>query len=156
MIVSPRAAQVQATSSGLRVIVTVFNVPDWVMGQEGGVIVTSDSDISLYRTIIVPYADSFYTTFQFGPDEVAVGEPISACAYINEDLNECGYTTNSEYKKPERVNIYLQGSGAGPNEFPSDLDGSGSVVGRYYEGFDWRGVCNNPLVRQQGITQPCE
>ena len=76
--------------------------------------------------------------------------------YINEDLDECGYTTNSEYKKPGPVNIYLQGSGAGPNEYPPDLDGSGPLVGRYYEGFDWRVVCNNPLVRQQGITQSCE
>jgi hypothetical protein len=26
---------------------------------------------------------------------------------------------------------------------------------RYYEGFDWLGVCNNPLVRNY-ITQPCD
>jgi hypothetical protein len=26
---------------------------------------------------------------------------------------------------------------------------------RYYEGFDWLGVCNNPLVRNY-VTQPCD
>ena len=26
---------------------------------------------------------------------------------------------------------------------------------RYYEGFDWRGVCNNPVVRNY-ITQQCD
>lgn len=146
-------------NSGLRVIVTVENVPAYVVGEEAGITITSADDISVYRAVMIPVASSFFTELQFAPGDVSLGEPISACVYINNELNACGQTANSEEKKPELVDIYLQGSGAGPNESPPDRDGSGPAaaadIGRYYEGFDWQGVCMNPLVRNY-ISQPCE
>ena len=119
MIVSPLAAQVQASNSGLRVIVYVHNVPSWIVGQEAGMTVTSNSDISLHRAVIIPDASSFYTQLRFGSGEVAVGEKISGCVYISENLNYCSYTWNSKNSKPERIDIYLPRSNN--NNFDSTL-----------------------------------
>ncbi len=39
---------------------------------------------------------SFFVKMQFGRGDVAVGEGVSGCVYINEQLNECGWATNSD------------------------------------------------------------
>jgi hypothetical protein len=94
IIVSPLAAQ--ATQSGLKVIVYVYNVPGYVFGQEAGITVTSEGDMEVYRGVEVPVSDSFFVKMQFGRGDVAVGEGVSGCVYINEQLNECGWATNSD------------------------------------------------------------
>jgi DNA-binding beta-propeller fold protein YncE len=101
---------VQAHGS-LRVIVTVENVPSNIVGQEVWIRVTSGID-AIEIPVIVPDADSFYTELQFETSEVDAGEPISGCVNFNEDLDfeECGYTTYSEDKRPELVDIYLRDS----------------------------------------------
>ena len=58
MIVSLLAAQVQASNSGLRLVVTVENVPSYVVGEEAGITVTTASDMAIYRAVIIPDADS--------------------------------------------------------------------------------------------------
>ena len=100
--------QALATNSGLKVVVTVENVPRSAVGETAGVTVTSASDQSIFRAVIVPDAESFFTTLQFAPGEVSVGETVAACVHIdNTGLEGCGRTVNSEAKAPENIFIRL-------------------------------------------------
>jgi hypothetical protein len=107
MICPIMAAQVQATNRGLRVFVYVHNVPSYVFGQEVGVTVASENDVSIYRAVIIPGAENFFTKMQFDKHDVGVGESVSGCVFINDRLNECAYTTNGRGKQAERIDIYL-------------------------------------------------
>ena len=113
MISSLLNNNVYATNKGLRVIVTVENVPSSVFGQTAEVTVSSNSDARVHQTVTIPNQNAFFTELQFGSGEVAVGEGFSACVFISSDLNECASGTNGEQKAPEHVTIFLPNNNNG-------------------------------------------
>lgn len=118
--------QALATNSGLKVVVTVENVPRSAVGETAGVTVTSASDQSIFRAVIVPDAESFFTTLQFAPGEVSVGETVAACVHIdNTGLEGCGKTVNSEASQPE--NIFIRLDNRNTNDNIDSGSGSGSA-----------------------------
>jgi hypothetical protein len=94
-------------SSGLRVFVYVHNAGEYI-GKEASVTVNTSQDYDKYKEVIVPQAD-FYVEFQYDEGVVAVGDEIAGCANIyGTNVDGCASTWNSEDKKPERIDIYLE------------------------------------------------
>jgi hypothetical protein len=108
VLVFTNASQaVIASSSGLKVYVYVHGAASNAVGNSADVTVTSSQGFSLFRSVTVPQAN-FYVLFTFDAGEVDVGERVVGCVQI-ESTNQdgCGETHNSEDKRPERIDIYL-------------------------------------------------
>jgi hypothetical protein len=134
VLVFANASQaVNASSSGLKVYVYVYGAANNAVGNSAGVTVTSSQGFSLYRSVTVPQAN-FYALFTFAAGEVDVGDRVVGCVQIeNTNQDGCGETHNSENKRPERIDIYLnsgntnnQGGSSSSSSSSSANDGSSS------------------------------
>ena len=126
MIASTPAAQVQASNSELRVIVTVAKVPDYAVEMEPYITLTKYNQVYAERTVIVPDANSFYSELKFGKYIVEDGESFNACVHIIPELNRFALGYNNEKKAPEEVSIWLTGGNYGGGSSSSNSSSSSS------------------------------
>ena len=134
VLVFANASQsINASSTGLKVYVYVHGAANNAVGNSAGITVTSSQGFSIYQSVTVPQAN-FYVLFTFAAGEVDVGDRVVGCVQI-ESTNQdgCGETHNSEDKRPERIDIYLncgninnQGGSSSSSSSSSANDGSAS------------------------------
>jgi hypothetical protein len=120
---------------------TYYDTSDWVYDddvEERGI-----NAQPLERILILPYS-------------LQSDQQIEVCLQDDKDYQSCQTVSNSG-NRPEAINFVYPASTSSIRE-KSETAGDSIVDrqnGRYYEGFDWQGVCRNPLIRNY-ISQPCE
>jgi hypothetical protein len=110
---------------------------------------------NVYGSEISPYESGR----DHGCDDAGISDPSER--YINQPGKGPSFHTKAFMQGYDRgFNECLNSFYVPPGSEPSSpnkgiLPDTPPPSNRYYEGFDWNGVCNNAIVRQQGITQPC-
>ncbi len=97
--------QLVKASSGLKVNVFI-NDAECIIGQTADITLSTTQDFTEFKSVVLPTANSV-VNFQFGEDEVPVGDSVFANVAQHGEIIGHGSTVNGPEKAPERIDVNL-------------------------------------------------